>query len=214
MAAVVLSVTLAEIALGQGMSAWQRHADQVRLAAVRGIIDTDAAQWRDPSWQRRAGLALAALGVEAQLVRVVPGASGQAVYTTTGARAYLDTGASLTAPVSGGTARGRTVGAGTGQGGDAVTLARAVATNPARAFGIYPQKGVLRVGAEADVLIVDPSRQQPIAAIPPYSSVDYTIYEGLPGLYPRVVLSRGRILARDGVYVGPDAGGRFVSGAL
>jgi dihydropyrimidinase len=95
-----------------------------------------------------------------------------------------------------------------------VALARVTATAPARVFGIYPQKGALRVGADADVLIVDPSWLQPIAAVPPYSSVDYSIYEGLPGLYPRAVLTRGRLLARDGVYVGPEGGGRFVPGTL
>jgi dihydropyrimidinase len=98
------------------------------------------------------------------------------------------------------------------RGWDAVALARVTATAPARVFGIYPQKGALRVGADADVLIVDPSWLQPIATVPPYSSVDYSIYEGLPGLYPRAVLARGRLLARDGVYVGPEGGGHFVPG--
>jgi dihydropyrimidinase len=74
------------------------------------------------------------------------------------------------------------------------------------------QKGALRVGADADVLIIDPSWLQPIAAVPRYSSVDYSPYEGLPGLYPRAMLARGRLLARDGVYVGPEGGGRFVPG--
>ncbi len=100
------------------------------------------------------------------------------------------------------------------RGWDPVAIARVTATAPARTFGIYPQKGAIRVGADADLLIVDldGERQQPLAAIAPYSSVDYSIYEGLPGLYPRAVLSRGRLLARDGVYVGPDGGGQFVPG--
>jgi dihydropyrimidinase len=94
--------------------------------------------------------------------------------------------------------------------GAATTLLLAQLTAVCLLLGIYPQKGALCVGA--DVLIVDPSWLQPIAAVPPYSSVDYSIYEGLPGLYPRAVLARGRLLARDGVYVGPEGGGRFVPG--
>ena len=99
-----------------------------------------------------------------------------------------------------------------GRGWDMTALARVTATNPARIFGLYPRKGVLQVGADADVLIVDPTWNRPIPPIPPYASVDYTIYEGLPSLFPRVVLSRGRIMARDGQYIGPDGGGHFVPG--
>lgn len=100
------------------------------------------------------------------------------------------------------------------RGWDFARLARVTATHPARTFGLYPRKGVLQVGADADLLIVDPAWQRPIAPVPPYSSVDHSIYEGLPGLYPRLVLLRGQVLARDGVYVGPEGGGRFVPGTL
>ncbi len=100
------------------------------------------------------------------------------------------------------------------RGWDPTRLVRVLAVNPARTFGIYPRKGTLRVGSDADVVILDPARRQPVAALPPYSSVDYSIYEGVPALYPRVVLSRGRLLARDGEYIGPDGGGQFVPGTL
>lgn len=100
------------------------------------------------------------------------------------------------------------------RGWDPTRLARVLSTNPARTFGLYPRKGTLRVGSDADVVILDPTRRQPVAALPPYASVDYSIYEGVPALYPRVVLSRGRLLAREGAYVGPDGGGQFVPGVL
>lgn len=87
--AVVVSATVAEIALSRSMGAWQQHADHARLAAVRAIIGTDAARWGAPAWQRQTEPALRALGVEAQLVRVAAGSSGQLVYTTAGARALL-----------------------------------------------------------------------------------------------------------------------------
>ena len=100
------------------------------------------------------------------------------------------------------------------RGWSANLLARVTATEPARTFGLYPRKGVIRVGSDADVLIVDPSHMQPISAIPSYSSADHCIYEGMPGLYLRAVFSRGRLLARDGDYVGPHGGGTFVPGTL
>jgi len=87
--AVVVSATVAEIALSRSMGAWQQHADHARLAAVRAVLGTDPARWGDPAWQRQTEPALRALGVEAQLVHVAAGSSGQLVYTTAGARALL-----------------------------------------------------------------------------------------------------------------------------
>ncbi len=87
--AVVGSTTIAEIALGRAMVSWQSHADAARLDGVRGVIGADAARWRDPSWQRRAGTMLAALDVEAALFS---GGATSPVFATTGARRFLDTG--------------------------------------------------------------------------------------------------------------------------
>ncbi len=90
-AAVVVGITVAEIALSYAMGSWQQRADQSRLVSVRRIIGTDATRWRDPAWQRQAETTLAALGVDVRLVQLHAGGQGSPVFVTTGARLLLDT---------------------------------------------------------------------------------------------------------------------------
>jgi len=94
--AIVVSATVAEIALGRAMVAWQQHADQSRLSAVRRVIGTDATRWRDPAWQRSVGSTLATLGVEAQLAQLSAGSASHLAYMTPGARAFLGLDTSTT----------------------------------------------------------------------------------------------------------------------
>ena len=61
----------------------------------------------------------------------------------------------------------------------AVDMARLLAENPARLFGMYPQKGVLAVGSDADLVIFDPNDTGRITAETQYQNVDYTPYEGM-----------------------------------
>ncbi len=84
-------------------------------------------------------------------------------------------------------------------------------TSPARLFGMYPAKGVLQPGADADVVIFDPAGSSTISAATHHMAVDYSCYEGLT-LTGRVetVLSRGRVLVVDGKFVGEVHGGRYV----
>jgi len=103
--AIVVGATAAEIALGRSMAAWQARADQSRVTAVRAVIGTDAARWGEPAWQRRAARALAALDVDARLVRLRAGGPGHQVFVTDGARQILDTGLPA---ASGGQAGGAT----------------------------------------------------------------------------------------------------------
>jgi dihydropyrimidinase len=92
-------------------------------------------------------------------------------------------------------------------------LARVTAEAPARIFRL-PGKGAIRSGYDADLVLLDPARQAPVPAVPPHWQVDNGIFRGLPAITPRLVLRRGVELARDGAYVGPAAGGRFVAGTL
>jgi dihydropyrimidinase len=99
--------------------------------------------------------------------------------------------------------------------GGRITLPRLVAAlceNPARAFGLFPTKGCLEVGSDADVVIVDPSRTAVIAAERLHSSQFYpSIYEGWQTLgEPVHTLQRGRDLLVDGAVVAEAAGGRFL----
>jgi dihydropyrimidinase len=87
-----------------------------------------------------------------------------------------------------------------------------VATTPARMFGMYPRKGVIAPGADADVVIYDPTAAQTISAETHHMAVDYSAYEGFD-LTGRVetVFSRGRKVIDDGAYHGSTGHGRFVS---
>jgi dihydropyrimidinase len=88
---------------------------------------------------------------------------------------------------------------------------RLCAEAPARTFGMWPAKGNLRVGADADVVVWDPARAQSLAAGALHMAVDHSPYEGMEVTgWPELVLSRGDVVARDGTFVGEPARGRFL----
>jgi dihydropyrimidinase len=86
-----------------------------------------------------------------------------------------------------------------------------VATSPARLFGLYPAKGTLAPGADADVLVFDPHRRMTLSAKTLHMRVDYSPYEGreVEGA-PVSVLSRGEVIVEDGQFVGRRGRGRFL----
>jgi dihydropyrimidinase len=84
-------------------------------------------------------------------------------------------------------------------------------TNPAKLFGVYPQKGVIAPGADADVVIWDPNATYTITAAKQHQQTDYNLYEGMEVTgVPSVVLSRGRVLVQDGQWKGERGAGKFV----
>jgi dihydropyrimidinase len=84
-------------------------------------------------------------------------------------------------------------------------------TAPAKIFGMYPKKGSIVVGGDADVVIFDPEAKGEISALTQNHNVDYSAFEGLKlkGL-PESVLLRGEFVVRDGKYIGRKGQGRFV----
>src|ERR1700678_1407258 len=87
-----------------------------------------------------------------------------------------------------------------------LSLARWVevaSTTPARMFGLYPRKGVLAPGSDADIVIYDPRARQVLSASTHHMNVDYSAYEGMK-ITGRVdtVLSRGRVIIAGGEYRG------------
>jgi len=86
-----------------------------------------------------------------------------------------------------------------------------VSTAPARMFGLYPRKGSVSVGADADLVIYDPNAKRTISAATHHMDVDYSCYEGreVQG-GSDVVLSRGSVIVRDGAFIGRKGHGRFV----
>ena len=86
-----------------------------------------------------------------------------------------------------------------------------LATQPAKLFGLYPRKGTVAVGADADLVVFDPERRQTISASSHHSKCAYSLYEGteVAGA-PELVLLRGNVLVEDGDLVGTPGIGRFV----
>jgi dihydropyrimidinase len=89
------------------------------------------------------------------------------------------------------------------------------ATNHARIYGLYPCKGTIAVGSDADIAIWDPAREVTISAAALHDNVGYTPYEGmhLKG-WPVMVLSRGRIVIDDGKLIAERGSGVFLPCAL
>jgi len=88
-------------------------------------------------------------------------------------------------------------------------------TNPARIFGMYPQKGTLQPGADADITIWDPNLELTYGLLYAKHRTDYNLYEGwkLRG-FPVQVLSRGQTIVKNGEWYGKPGCGRFVPRAL
>jgi dihydropyrimidinase len=89
---------------------------------------------------------------------------------------------------------------------------RLCAEAPARTFGLWPRKGTLRVGADADVVIWDPQRTQSLDVGRLHMRTDHSPYEGMVSTgWPELVLSRGRVVARDGEFCGEPGWGRYLA---
>jgi dihydropyrimidinase len=91
----------------------------------------------------------------------------------------------------------------------------ACSTTPARMFGLYPRKGVLAPGSDADIVIYDPAARQTLSAATHHMAVDYSAYEGfeLTGKV-ETVLSRGKVVVSPSGFSGGAGHGRFLSREL
>ena len=82
---------------------------------------------------------------------------------------------------------------------------------PARMFGIYPRKGTIAPGADADIVVYDPGATQVHSAQAHHMAVDYSCYEGRETTgRVRTVLSRGRVVVDGGEYLGSAGHGRYL----
>lgn len=85
-----------------------------------------------------------------------------------------------------------------------------VSTSPARLFGLYPQKGTIAVGSDADLVIFNPDAPFTISQGTQFQNVDYNPYEGFQGHgVPELVFSRGQLIIENGKHVGKVGHGKF-----
>lgn len=84
-------------------------------------------------------------------------------------------------------------------------------TAAAKIFGLFPRKGTIAVGSDADVVIFDPNEEMTISASAHHMAVDYSCYEGwkVRGV-TKTVLSRGQVVIEDGKFVGKAGAGQFL----
>jgi dihydropyrimidinase len=89
-----------------------------------------------------------------------------------------------------------------------------LATNPAKLFGLYPRKGTVAVGSDADIVVFDPEKKVTISAATHHSKSDYNLFEGTEVTgSPEVVLLRGQVLVEDDELVASPGIGQFVARA-
>jgi dihydropyrimidinase len=86
-----------------------------------------------------------------------------------------------------------------------------VSTTPAKLFGLYPRKGTIAVGSDADLVIFDPNRKHTISAKSHHMRVDYSMFEGIEVTgTPDIVLSRGRVIIEGEKFLGRAGAGEFL----
>jgi len=82
---------------------------------------------------------------------------------------------------------------------------------PAKLFGFYPQKGVIKEGSDADIVIIDPEKRVVLGRAGLHANVDYSAYEGIEVHgYPVCTISRGEVIVKDGVANARPGRGKFI----
>ncbi len=84
-------------------------------------------------------------------------------------------------------------------------------TNPAKLFGMFPQKGTIAIGSDGDLVVFDPKRKVTLQADMLQTNCDWSPFEGwrLTG-YPTTTISRGKVIVKNGKFIGQPGYGRFI----
>jgi len=90
-------------------------------------------------------------------------------------------------------------------------LVQVVAANPAMLFGLYPRKGILQPGSDADIVVFDPHKRVTLGARRLHMATDYSPYEGMRLVgYPVLTMLGGKVIVRHGRFVGAAGDGRYL----
>jgi dihydropyrimidinase len=151
---------------------------------------------QEPLWQALADGRLAALATDEYTTSFAVKMAGTSIPTTPGGHVGIETRGLI--GYSEGVAKGR------------MSLERFVevfSTNPARLMGLYPRKGLLAVGSDADLVLWDPDAEWTITMDDLHHEGDYSPWEGWPVRgRPRTTVLRGRLVVEDGRLVGEPRG--------
>jgi dihydropyrimidinase len=91
-------------------------------------------------------------------------------------------------------------------------MVRVTSDAPARHFGLSPSKGSIAVGADADLVVIDPNKRVRLTADVLHTKIDYSIYDDITTEgYPVLTVSRGEMVMEDGEFVGRKGRGRFIA---
>jgi dihydropyrimidinase len=84
-------------------------------------------------------------------------------------------------------------------------------TLPAKLFGLYPRKGTIIIGSDADIVIFNPDKEVTLSCKDLHQNVDYCPFEGwrVRG-YPDIVIAKGKVIFREGEFVGEVGAGEFL----
>ncbi len=86
-----------------------------------------------------------------------------------------------------------------------------VSTNPAKIFGMYPKKGAIQIGSDADLVVIDPKLKKIITAKELHENVDYTPFEGIEIVgCPVMTISQGEVIVENNKFVGEKGRGKFI----
>lgn len=92
-------------------------------------------------------------------------------------------------------------------------LVQVLSGNPARLFGLYPRKGCLQVGSDADIVVFDPRQERVLEAGKLHSAAGYTPFAGFTVRgYPEATILRGRLIFYEGRFLGRPGQGKFIPG--
>jgi len=94
-------------------------------------------------------------------------------------------------------------------------MVQLLSSNPAKLFGLFPTKGTIAPGSDADLVILDPERKTKISSKTHHMNVDYNPYEGmeLPGAVEHVFL-RGNYIVKSGKFIGRSGDGQFLKRSI